>query len=125
MLRLKSRVLWLVEGDRNTKFFHMYASHRKNINTIFEIKNGQGNMVRSFQEKEEVRVEYFQNIFTEPKGCPITKIMEVLRLFSRMISKEMNGELTKEISEEEVDHVLHSFQKGKISSMDGFTLDFI
>jgi hypothetical protein len=40
--RQKSRVIWLRKGDRNTKFFHRYASHRKNQNTIWEMKDGRG-----------------------------------------------------------------------------------
>ena len=36
----------------------------------------------------------------------------------------MNEELTKNIMEEEIQQVLHSFQKGKIPRPDGFTLEF-
>ena len=36
----------------------------------------------------------------------------------------MNEELTKEIMEEEIQQVLHSFQKGKSLGLDGFTLEF-
>ena len=36
----------------------------------------------------------------------------------------MNEELTKEIPEEEINYTLHSFQKGKIHGLDGFTLEF-
>ena len=32
--RLKSRVLWIKEGDANTKFFHAYASSKRNSKTI-------------------------------------------------------------------------------------------
>ena len=38
-LRLKSRSLWLEAGDKNSNFFHNYSTHRRNINTICEIKN--------------------------------------------------------------------------------------
>ena len=40
-----------------------------------------------------------------------------------MITEEMNEELTKEISEEEISHTLHTFQKGKSPGPDGFTLE--
>lgn len=44
--RLKSRATWLSEGDRDTKFFHKYTSHRRNINTIWEIKRQDGSRVK-------------------------------------------------------------------------------
>ena len=124
LMCLKSKALWLQEGDKNTKFFHMSASHRKNINTICEIRNKQGYMVSSLEDKVEVGVDFFQNIFKELEGCPIQEILEVLGFFPRMITEEMNEELTKEIYEEEISHILHTFQKGKIPRPDGFTLEF-
>ena len=32
--RQKSRVLWILCGDDNTPFFHKFATHRKNLNSI-------------------------------------------------------------------------------------------
>jgi hypothetical protein len=32
--RFKSRVLWLSKGEMNTKFFHKYASHGRNVNML-------------------------------------------------------------------------------------------
>ena len=52
-LRLKSRAIWLEAGDKNSKFFHNYASHRRNINTICEINNRESRLVRTFDEKAE------------------------------------------------------------------------
>jgi len=37
--RLKSRVLWLEVGDNNTKYFHQFVNFRRDLNTIWEIKN--------------------------------------------------------------------------------------
>ena len=110
-------------GDKNTKKIHRFASQRNNINNVCEISNRQGRMVRSFEDKVEAGMDFFQNIFKEPEGCPIQEILEVLGFYPRMITKEMNEELTKEISEEEIRHTLHTFQKGKSPRPDGFTLE--
>ena len=50
---LKSRAIWIKEGYNNTKFFHRHATHRKNINTISETKNSNGDIVYCFKEKAE------------------------------------------------------------------------
>ena len=36
--RLRSRAIWIQEGDANTKFYHKFANGRKAINTIWQLQ---------------------------------------------------------------------------------------
>ena len=50
LLRLKRRAIWIKEGDNNTKFFRIFSTHRRNLNTISTIKDMNGVMVSSFKK---------------------------------------------------------------------------
>jgi hypothetical protein len=57
--RQKSCVLWLKEGDRNTKFFHRMAnSHRRN--NFIECLNIEGTVTSDPKEVEEGIVQYYK-----------------------------------------------------------------
>ena len=122
--RLKSRAIWIKEGDNNTKFFHRHATHWKNVNMISTIKDMNGELVHSFKEKAEVGERYFKHLFTEPEGFHIQEILRVLSMFPKLISKEMNNTMAQEVTEEELDKIVYSFQKGKSPGPDGFTIEF-
>ena len=77
-----------------------------------------------FKEKTKVAVEHFQKRFTAPPQCPTNEILVVLNLFLRMIKKEMQQDLMEEMSKEELNRTISSFQKGKSLGPDGFTLEF-
>ena len=90
MWRLKSKSIWLAEGDNNTNFFHNYANHRRNVNTIIDIQDETGTMEKQFQEKTTVAVKHFSTLFTKPTRCPVIEILEVLRHFPKLINEDMN-----------------------------------
>ena len=69
-------------------------------------------------------MHHFHKRFSAPPGCPIIEIMEVLNIFPKLIIDEMKQDLMKEVTEEELAKILASFQKGKIPSPDGFTVEF-
>ena len=107
--KLKSRALWLEAGDKNTKYFHRFASHRRNINTILEIWDEARGIAILFKEKAKVAVDHFQKRFIAPPRCPIYEILEVLNLFPQLITEKMKQALVEEASEEELNKNISSF----------------
>jgi hypothetical protein len=65
--RQQSRVQWLKEGEKNTKFFHGTMIHRRHINRITHLENEQGNLIREHTQIEEELNRYYQNLLTETK----------------------------------------------------------
>ncbi|XP_074299432.1 uncharacterized protein LOC141630527 [Silene latifolia] len=57
--RQRSRALWLRDGDRNTKFFHLRATERKRKNHIAKLINDDGVSCTGREEVSMVAVNYF------------------------------------------------------------------
>ena len=82
--RQRSRELWLQEGDKNTKFFHMSVKQRRAGKTIFEIeKASSGRLSKQSQEIKAEGKTFFQNLLTphtDPHSSHIFVIMNFLML---------------------------------------------
>ncbi|KAJ1279149.1 hypothetical protein BS78_04G132900 [Paspalum vaginatum] len=59
--RLRSRVLYLREGDANTAFFHQQARYRKKKNFIAKLQVGD-RIIVSQDEKQEAAFDFFDNL---------------------------------------------------------------
>ena len=117
--RQKSRVLWLKEGDNNTKFFHKMANSHRRRNQILNIEvDG----IR-YDEESDIReqiVQFYSSLYQENEvwrpdvdGLSFATIEEVdCRMLERRFEKE------------EVLGVIKEMQGDKAPGPDGFTMGF-
>jgi hypothetical protein len=63
--RQKSRVQWLKEGERNTKFFHREMVHLRYINRITQLKDDQGNPIIEDNHISEELNTYYKELLME------------------------------------------------------------
>lgn len=122
--RLKSRVIWLKSGDENTKFFQAYAKGQKAANTIWEMKDRQGEMVSSFKGLASLGVDHFQSLFKAPAETSLVEIIQLAQTFPRFAEEEENSNLMEEVTLDELKGVMHSFQRDKSPGPDGWTIEF-
>jgi len=64
----KSRIQWLKEGKKNTKFFHRSSIQRRMLNNIAFINNNQGERIEAHEDMEKEFKNHFQDILREPPG---------------------------------------------------------
>ena len=120
--RLKSRAIWLMSGDDNSKFFHAYVKGRKSANTIWSLRDDAGLEHTSFEDKARCGVAHFENLFKAPNHASIAEVIRMAQMFPRFVDEEGNRFLMRETSEEELKAVLQSFQKDKSPGPDGWTI---
>nr|XP_023924685.1 uncharacterized protein LOC112036087 [Quercus suber] len=61
---VKSRLNWLIQGDRNTKFFHSSAQIRRRRNRIACLKDNQGNWVHDERKVASLIRQGFYDLFS-------------------------------------------------------------
>ena len=83
--RQKSRATWLICGDDNTPFVHKFANHRKNVNSIWKIRDDGGNMVEGFEAVAGAGVQHFETLFQDDKNLHLPELMKIADNFPTTI----------------------------------------
>jgi hypothetical protein len=60
----KSRMQWLKEGDRNTKFFHRTTIHRRHTNRTTQLTSTNGEPIHSHEDLEKTLIDYYKDLLT-------------------------------------------------------------
>jgi hypothetical protein len=94
----KSRVQWLKEGEKNTKFFHKAMMHRRHINRITHLEDSQGNLIREHSKIEEELLRYYQDLLKESVTDRSEAIRRVTTHIPALITPEKNAALTRPIT---------------------------
>ena len=96
MWNQRSRILWLKNGDGNTKFFHSRASHRYRKNVIMGLNDSHGVWKEGPDEVAAVLIDYYRELFTT--SSPPTH-HEALNHIPQVITDDMNHVLTSRFEE--------------------------
>ncbi|KAM0927888.1 hypothetical protein ACQ4PT_002131 [Festuca glaucescens] len=107
----RSRINWLKEGDRNTKYFHQQAIWRARKNRIKRLKDENGVWKDVPPDMEKMATEYFTGLFTRDPNINYDALVD---LFQERVTGNMNDELCKEFSEKEISDAL--FQIGPLKA---------
>jgi len=118
--RQKSRIRWLKEGEKNTKFFHKSTIQRRMHNNIAFINNRQGEKLEKHEEMEKEFQEHFQEILKEPPESRDQAIKKITQLIPKIITEDHNKQLLQSISMKEVEEAMAQIKDGKAPGPDGF-----
>ena len=99
-----ARALFLKYGDRNTGYFHSKASHWFRRNKISGLRNLDNVWCTSDLQIKDIAVEYFQSLFSSSHPSVQSDIFEAVM---PSVSLEMNEQLLKPFTREEVEVALH------------------
>ncbi|OMO53282.1 Endonuclease/exonuclease/phosphatase [Corchorus capsularis] len=117
MWRQRSKVSWLKDGNRDSKFFHSIASSRKRRNAITRFRDDEGNWQSNRTSVERLVVEYFKGNFTSSTP-QVDMIHVVVGLMERRVSSEMNAALDREFTKEEIKRAVFDMDLDKTAGPD-------
>jgi hypothetical protein len=99
----RGRANWLRHGDRNTSFFHHFASERKKRNLIKRLVNDNGDIIEGNIDLATFISGYFGDLFTSDTGDPDQGLLSKVK---HKVTPVMNETLLAPFSEEEVKRAL-------------------
>lgn len=111
----RSWAIWLREGDKNIIYFHGKALAHIWRNNIDKIQIDFGDWLKGAALGPAV-ADYFQTLFSSSSQLGCTDCLERLR---GQISKEMNEDLCKNFTTEEVIKTLSQMNPTKAPGLDG------
>lgn len=114
--KARSRLKWLKEGDRNSRYFHATTIQRRAHNRVTRLKNVNGNWVEDQLELQGMITNHFSELFESSNPL---NIEAVTRLIQPRVNRRMNEGLLSPIEEGEVKRAVFFLGPHKAPGPDG------
>jgi hypothetical protein len=118
----RSRIAWLQEGDRNTKYFHPRASWRRRKNKVRCLKREDGSWTMDSNEMGNLATQFFQELYTQEENINPNIITDCIHA---AVNEDMNGKLCADFTEKEISDALFQIGPLKAPGPDGFPARFL
>ncbi|EOX99837.1 Uncharacterized protein TCM_008802 [Theobroma cacao] len=113
----KSSIKWLVEGKRNTKFFHMRVKKKRIKSHIFKIQNLDGSWIKEPDAVKSSVVDFFSSLMKK-EPCDMSRFDT--SLIPAIIFENENLSLCAVPSMEELEEAVFNIDKDNVVGPDGF-----
>ncbi|XP_017981034.1 PREDICTED: uncharacterized protein LOC108663047 [Theobroma cacao] len=117
----KSGIKWLVEGERNTKFFHMLVKKKRIKSHIFKIQNPDGSWIEEPDAVKSSAMEFVSSLMKK-ETCDMSRFDT--SLIPAIIYENDNLSLCAVPSMEELKEAVFNIDKDSVAGPDGFTSYF-
>ena len=117
----RAKAHWLREGDKNTSFFHTQASECRKQNTILGIWDSRGRWCDGKDSITQAAIDYFNNIYASASPLGIDEIIDAIPTW---VTEEMNENLNRSFTREEVAIPLKQIHPIKAPGPDGMSAIF-
>jgi hypothetical protein len=112
----RSRENWLQFGDRNSSFFHNFATARRKKNYIKKLKNSENDWVEGTENLKPLITDYFSNLFTSEVQATDPALLEKIH---PKVDQYMNEKLLAPFTADEVKKAVFSIGDLKSLGPDG------
>lgn len=117
----RSKELWLKQGDKNTKFFHLSIIIRRRKNAINAIRNDANTWLTNPDEIGEFFIEKFKELYkTDEPDCPDN----LENLINPLISEAENQKLLQIPTEANIMKTISKMPSLKTLGLDGMPAIF-
>lgn len=121
----KARNEWILQGDRNTKYFQTLVKQRRARCKILHLKIEDGTFTKDFKVIKNTLVTHFQKQFTEIESRSLQDISEELQSLSiPQIDQHQQHLLDMPVTKEEIERAVFQMGSQKAPGPDGIPTFF-
>lgn len=121
----KARAKWILQEDRNTKFFQTVVKQRRAKNRILQIKDSARNITYNLMDIESILVGHFKNCFGNNNQSNFLSIVQDLQSLPILsLSDQHRSLLNAPITPAEIEHIVFQLGSHKAPRPDGLPAFF-
>jgi hypothetical protein len=117
----RSRAKWLMDGDRNTRYYHVKTVARRRKNNVIMLKDDNGQWIDDVTQLQNLSTDFYKKLFSDDQ---ISRPWTNIGIKYPVLDPEMLSKLAEPVSIEEVRRAVFNMHPWKAPGPNGFPAGF-